>query len=120
MTSANRIGAIGLAALTAMLSPLAVAQTQPAPMSQEISEAEIAAFAEAYEDVVEINATFAPQIEQATDAEARQDLLEQAQQAQTLAVETTDGIDVDRYFEILTLAQSDADLTARITALLEG
>lgn len=121
MKIGNRISAIVLTAIMATAAPVAVtAQTETAPTAQEVTDAEIAAFVVAYEEVLEINADFAPRIEGASDEPTRQALMEEAQTAQTQAVENTDGIDVNRYVEILTLAQNDPDLTSRIVAVIEG
>ncbi|MFN3661686.1 DUF4168 domain-containing protein [Yoonia sp.] len=128
MKRATQITATALAALFAA-SPVAVlAQAEPAvppvqepaaPMAQEVTDAEIDAFAVAYESVIAIDAEYAPQLEQAAEPEARQLLLEEAQIAKANVVETTDGISVDRYVEILTMAQADPELTAQIVARLE-
>lgn len=115
MKRPTQISAIALAALVAATAPAAViAQTEPAPMTQEVTGAELDAFAADYESVIEIDAEFVPLMEQAADEEAQQLLLEEAQIAKVEAVEATDGIDVDRYVEILTLAQTDPALTAQI------
>lgn len=120
MTRPNQIGAMTLAALLAATAPAAVfAQAETAPMTQEVSSEELDAFAAAYESVIAIDAEYAPQMEQAADPEAQQLLLEEAQIAKVDAVEAVDGIDVDRYVEILTLAQADPALTEQIVERLE-
>ncbi|MBQ1202961.1 MAG: DUF4168 domain-containing protein [Loktanella sp.] len=120
MKRSNQIGAMALAALVAGAAPIAaVAQAETAPMMQEVTPAEIDAFAVAYENVIAIDAEYAPQLEQASDEEARQLLQEEAQIAKANVVEQTEGIDVNRYVEILTLAQVDPALTAQIVERLE-
>jgi hypothetical protein len=120
MTRSNQIGAMTLAALLAATAPAAViAQAETAPMTQEVTSAELDAFAAAYETVIAIDAEYAPQMEQAADPQAQQLLLEEAQIAKVDAVEAVEGIDVDRYVEILTLAQADPTLTEQIVERLE-
>ncbi|HEV8034860.1 DUF4168 domain-containing protein [Yoonia sp.] len=121
MKRANRASAIAIAMMMAAAAPMAaLAQAESVPMTQDVTESEIAAFAQAYQEVVAINAEYVPQVEQAADDATRQALMEEAQRAQAEAIETTEGISLDRYVEILTLAQNDADLTAQITAYLES
>ncbi|WP_019954887.1 DUF4168 domain-containing protein [Yoonia vestfoldensis] len=120
MTRPTQIAAVTLAALLAATAPAAViAQAATAPMAQDVTTEELDAFAAAYESVIAIDAEYAPQLEQAADPEAQQLLLEEAQIAKVAAVEATDGIDVDRYVEILTLAQADPTLTAQIAERLD-
>jgi hypothetical protein len=123
MKKMNQIGAVTLATMVATAAPIAaIAQAEEAPtapMMQDVSSAELDAFAAAYENVIAIDAQYAPQMEQAADDEQRQLLMEEAQIAKANAVEATDGIDVDRYVEILTLAQVDPELTAQIVERLE-
>jgi hypothetical protein len=121
MRFANRIGAIALTAVMAATAPIAAtAQTESAPTAQGVTDSEIVAFAQAYEQVIAINNDFTQRIEGAASDSDRQALMAEAQTAQTQAVESTQGIGVERYVEILTLAQSDPDLTSRIVAALEG
>ena len=128
MTRINQISAIAVAALFTAAPVAVMAQAEPAappvqdptaPMLTEVTSAEIEAFAEAYENVIAIDAQYAPQLEQAPDDETRQLLQEEAQIAKADVVEATDGIDVNRYVEILTQAQVDPELTAQIVALLD-
>ncbi|WP_322893530.1 MULTISPECIES: DUF4168 domain-containing protein [unclassified Yoonia] len=128
MTRITQISAIAVAALFAAAPVTVMAQAEPAtppvtqetaPMAQEVSSAEIDAFATAYEDVIAIDAEYAPQLEQETDPQAQQLLLEEAQIEKASVVEAVDGITVDRYVEILTMAQADPELTAQIVERLE-
>lgn len=124
----HKIGATVISALLAA-SPVAVfaqaepavppAQTPAAPMAQDVSSAEIDAFAAAYEGVIAIDAEYAPQLEQETDPQAQQLLLEEAQIEKSSLVAATEGIDVERYVEILTMAQTDPELTAQIIERLD-
>lgn len=134
MTRFNQISAIAVAALFAAAPVTVMAQAAPtapaqdpaapvqepaAPMAQDVSGEELDAFATAYESVIAIDAEYAPQLEQETDPQAQQLLLEEAQIAKAEVVESTDGISVDRYVEILTMAQADPELTAQIVERLE-
>lgn len=137
MKRPNQTSAVALAAILAAAAPAAVmAQADPAapmaqdpaappvqepaaPMAQEVTGAELDAFAAAYEDVIAIDAEYAPQVAQASDDAARQLLMEEAQIKKAEIVVATDGIDVDRYVEILAMAQTDPALTAQIVERLE-
>ncbi|MBQ2263016.1 MAG: DUF4168 domain-containing protein [Loktanella sp.] len=128
MKRSTQITATTFAALFAAAPVAVMAQAEPAvppveepaaPMAQEVSPAEIDAFAVAYENVIAIDAEYAPQMAEAPDDEARQLLEQEAQIRKADVVTQTDGIDVDRYVEILTLAQVDPSLTAQIVERLE-
>lgn len=129
MKSATRISAMTIATLLAVTAPAALlAQAAPEaptadvpamPTAQDVSSAELDAFVLAYEGVVEIDAEYAPQVAEETDPEAQQLLLQEAQVAMVEIVEQTEGIDETRYMEILTLAQTDAELSSQIVARLE-
>jgi hypothetical protein len=121
MKRPDKIGAIAVAAFIAGMAPMAaIAQTAPAPMeAQDVTGPELDAFAMAYANVVAIDAEYAAQLDLVTDTQERQQLVEEAQIRKAEAVTATDGIDVDRYVEILMLAQADPELTSQIIARLE-
>lgn len=131
MTRSIKTGAVALAAILAAVSPMAVfAQetTDPvetpdapaAPMAQQdVTDTELDAFALAYEGVIAVDAEFAPQLAAAVDDTERAALEQQAQARKSEIVTETDGIDVNRYVEILTLAQVDPALTAQIVERLD-
>ena len=128
MTRINQISAMAVAALFTAAPVAVLAQAEPAvppvqepaaPMAQEVTPEEIDAFAVAYENVIAVDAEYAPQLAAATDDEARTLLMEEAQIRKADIVTGTEGIDVDRYVEILTLAQVDPALTAQIVERLE-
>lgn len=97
------------------MPPAVPAQTPPvAPPAAEVSGNEIDAFVVAYGRVIEIERQFAPQIAQASDPREQDELRQEALMAQSDPIDETPGIDVDRYVEIITLAQADPDLNARL------
>lgn len=112
----NHFGAIALVGLLAGASPIAtLAQTQQnVPPAEQVTGDEVDAFVVAYNDVQAIDAEYSNQMSQTTDRTELQDLLEEAQVKKTEAVEATPGINVDRFVEILTIAQTDPDLNAQI------
>lgn len=129
MKLGTRISAMAIAAIIAGTAPAALlAQTAseapmmdaPAmPTAQDVSSTELDAFVTAYQGVSEIDAQYAMQLADETDPEAQQLLLEEAQIAMAEVVEQTEGIDETRYFEILTIAQTDPEFTEQIVARLE-
>jgi len=90
---------------------------QQAP--SEVSESEREAFIVAYKDVVAIEQEYNQQIQTAEDETTQQAILDEARAEMTQAVEDAPDISVDRYIEILRLAQSDPDLQADLTSRLQ-
>jgi len=121
MTFPRQLGALALAGLVATAAPFAVmAQTQQAaPAAETVTSDEVDAFVVAYESVLAIDEDYGAQMAQASDDSERQSLQEEAQVRKTEAVQATPGIDVERYVEILTIAQANPDLSARIVDKLE-
>ncbi len=58
-------------------------------------------------------------IQQTSDAAEVQTLEEEAKIRKVEAVDATSGIDADRFVEIMTIAQNDSDLPARIVEKLK-
>ncbi|TCM87094.1 DUF4168 domain-containing protein [Rhodovulum steppense] len=121
MKLARTVSALALATLTGIAMPVAaVAQAQQAtPSAENVTGDEIDAFVTAYESVLAIDAEYGAQMAQTTNEAELEGLQEAAQVRKTEAVEATPGIDVDRYVEILAIAQVDAELSARIVDRLE-
>ncbi len=108
--------ALTLAGLIGVTMPFAIpAQAQEAaPSAAEVTGDEIDAFVVAYQRVIAIEQQYAPEIAEAADPGQQDKLRQEALVEQTDAVEQTPGIDVDRYVEIITIAQADPDLNTRI------
>ena len=121
MKLSEHLGALALAGLIGVATPFAaVAQVQEtAPSAQEISSDEIDAFVVAHEAVAAIEAEYTEQMAQTTDQAELMNLQQEAQVRMGEAVEATPGMDVDRYVEILTIAQADPALNARIVEKLQ-
>jgi hypothetical protein len=121
MKLSQHISALALSGLIGVATPLAVvAQTQQtAPVAQDVSSDEIDAFVVAYESVAEIDAEYTAKMAETTDPAELVDLQEDAQTEMSEAVEETPGIGLERYVEILTTAQDDPELNARIVEQLE-
>lgn len=117
----RHLSALALAGLMGAASPFAVvAQTQQStPSAEAVSSDEVEAFVVAYESVLAIDEEYGTQMAETDDEGELQTLQEEAQVRKTEAVEATPGIDVDRYVEILTIAQADPDLSARIVEKME-
>lgn len=121
MKLSEHVSALALAGLIGVATPFtAAAQVeQVPPTAQEISSDEIDAFVVAYESVTTIEAEYTEQMAQTTDQTELLDLQQEAQVRMSEAVEATPGMDVDRYVEILTIAQADPALKARIVEKLQ-
>lgn len=94
------------------------ASAQQSEASESVSETELDAFVVAYEEVVAIEQEYGAKLQQTNDDAEKQTIVDEAQAAMTQAVEEAPDIDVDRYLEILGLAQTDPDLQAQLTAKL--
>jgi len=108
------VAAVFVASASVLASP-AMAQQAPS----EVSESEREAFIVAYKDVVAIEQDYIQQIQTAEDETTQQAILDEARAEMTQAVEAAPDISVDRYIEILRLAQSDPDLQADLTSRLQ-
>ncbi len=113
--------AAALTAATLAVSPVIVtpALAQQAPVTTEVSESELDAFVVALKDVIVIEEQYGERLQQASDDAERQDIMNQAQTEMAQVVEETPDIDIDRYVEIMQLAQTDADLQADLMAKME-
>ena len=109
------LAAATFACASVILAP-AMAQQAPA----EVSETELDDFVGAYRDVVAIEQNYEQQLQVASDDTKRQEIIDEAQVEMTQAVEDAPGIDVDRYVEILRLAQNDSELQANLTSRLQN
>lgn len=113
--------ATALTAATLAISPVIAtpALAQQAPVVTEVSESELDAFVVALKDVIVIEEQYGALLQQAGDDEERQAIMGQAQAEMAQAVDTTPDIDLDRYIEIMQLAQADPDLQADLIAKME-
>lgn len=125
----KHLSGIALVGVMAGVAPIAaVAQAQPstppadqqsAPSAAQVTTEEVDAFVGAFKDVQEIHEDYAAQLAEAADDDAFETLQRESQVKKTEAVEAAPGIDVERYVEILTIAQADPDLSAQIVERLE-
>ncbi len=129
MKLSEHVSAFALAGLLGVSAPFAVlAQAeqpapepapQTAPQTVELTPAEIDAFVDAYEAVTEIEAEITAEMAATTDQGELTRLQQEAQVRMSEAVEATEGMDVDRYVQILTIAQADPSLNAMIVERLQ-
>lgn len=122
MSNAKKLAtAITVAALA--IAPLvmtpAMAKDSTAPAPAPVAEDELDAFVVAYKDVIAIEEKFVVRLEEASDEAEEQAIISEAQAQMTQAVEEAPEIEVDRYVEILQLAQTDPDLQAELTTKLQ-
>lgn len=119
--SMNKTLTAALAAATFATAPVIVApaMAQQAPAQAEVSETDLEAFVVAYRDVVAIEQAYGQQLQAAADDAEKQAIITEAQVEMTQAVEDAPDIDVDRYIEILQLAQTDPDLQADLKQRLQ-
>ncbi len=112
-----KIFATAITAVTIATAPVAIAQEATAPAT--VSSSELDAFVVAYKDVVAIKQDYGVRVEEAGDAAEKQAIVSEAQAEMTKAVEDAPDIEVERYIEIIQLAQADPDLQADLTARLQ-
>lgn len=108
------VTAVTLAAAPVVVAP-AMAQQAPA----EVSETELDAFVVAYKNVVAIEQSYSQEFQAAQDEAAQQAILTDARAEMAQAVKDAPDISVDRYVEILQLAQTDPDLQADLNSRLQ-
>lgn len=83
------------------------------PVSIEFSDSEIEAFAQAQNQIIQIQEEYSATIAETTDETKRRDAIETANQEMIGAIEAS-GLNVELYNEILTEAQNDPELMGRI------
>lgn len=117
----SKILATAITAATIATAPIAVlpAMAQEATGSAAVSDAELDAFVGAYKDVVVIEQEYGARLQDAGDEAEQQALISEAQAEMTQAVEDAPDIEVDRYIEILQIAQADPELQADLTAKMQ-
>ncbi len=124
MTRTSTLNAILATATIGVASAFAIpamAQDTTAPAAPDpIVEGELDAFAVAYKDVVAIEQEYGAQLQQTQDEAEQQALIQEAQAEMTQAVEDAPDIEVNRYIEIMQLAQADPELQAELTEMLQS
>jgi len=115
-TLATSVTALMIAAAAVATLP---AMAQEAPAQEAVSESELDAFTVAYKEVTAIEEDYGAQLQDAADENERQTIINEAQTKMTEAVDEAPDIGVDRYIEILQLAQADPELQARLNAKLQ-
>ncbi|MGX0877394.1 hypothetical protein ACSSV4_002082 [Roseovarius sp. MBR-154] len=110
-----------LTALTIAVAPVATlpAMAQQSDAQAEVSDSELDAFVVAFEDVIAIEQDYGERLQDVTDEAEKQELINEAQAEMAQAVEEAPDIEVDRYVEILEIAQTDPDLQAQLTSRLQ-
>ena len=88
--------------------------------SADFDGAELDSFVQAYVEVNMIGQAFAPQLQSAATPEEQMQVQTQASEQMMGAIEAVEGIDLERYNEIMAVAQNDPDLVARINTRLES
>ncbi len=122
----NRTLTAALAAATFAAAPVAPAMAQqapaqaPEPVSASVSKTELEAFVVAYKHVVAIEQVYGQRLQAAADDAEKQAIINEAQVEMTQAVEDAPDIGVDRYIEILQMAQTDPELEADLKDRLQN
>jgi len=92
------------------------AQQAPMPQSSDFSDEDIAKFAQANQKVQDIQAEYTQKLQgSGGDQEETADIQQEAQEKMVEAVEDT-GLGVEKYNQILQVAQVDPELVKRIQA----
>jgi hypothetical protein len=125
MTFRNSIAsaAFGAAVLVAPFGGL-VAQTAPAqsPAQSEAagySAADLDAFVAAFVEVNALRSVFTERLQQETDADAQQAIVEEGNGAIIAAIDAVEGMDTELYAAILEQAGSDPALNERLNRRLQ-
>lgn len=123
---------LALTAVALLAGPVAAAQAQTdAPQAPTTMEAPAAGPAAGYDDgklqsfvvaflqVDEINRTYAPQLAAAGSEEEQQQVRQQAGEAMVGAVESSGGITVEEYNQIIETAQGNPELAQQINTMIQ-
>ncbi|AVF04936.1 hypothetical protein C4375_15325 [Devosia sp. I507] len=113
---------IGLISSGSVLAQDAMMQDAPstALTSADFDGAELDSFVEAYVEVNMIGQAFAPQMQSAATPEEQMQVQTEASEQMMGAIENVEGINLERYNEIMAVAQNDTDLATRINTRLEA
>ncbi|MFW5730741.1 MAG: DUF4168 domain-containing protein [Desulfonatronovibrionaceae bacterium] len=84
----------------------------------EVSDAELEKAAGAYEDITKIREEFQQSLSDVSDPEKAQALQEEAGEAMTKAVQDN-GLEIQKYNQIMEAAQVDEDLRNKLLAIME-
>ena len=118
MHTIGKFVAIGLAAASVLLAPIANAQTQPASppattaKPADIPDNKLDAAAKAVKQVSAVSDSYKKKLAQAPAAE-KDKLLDQADQEVTKAV-TDQGLSVEEYLGIMKVAENDATVRNKL------
>ena len=107
-----------VAALAAFAAPTAVAQEQPAPPSEALSEQQVTAFVDAALEVQRLRSELDSQLQAAESPEEIDRLRQEAQEQATEAVENS-GLSPGEYSAIVDAANQDPQLYAMIVDLMQ-
>ena len=97
---------------------LAQGSEQPAAPAIEapaVSDDKLNSFAVAFLEVEKIKQEYTQRLQQASSETEQQQIQNEAGEKMLQAVETTDGISVDEYNQIIQSAQADPDLAQRLS-----
>ena len=116
-TLATAATALGLI----LAAPLALPAMADQPAAAEsITQDQLVAFVAAMQAVTEVENRHQAAFEAAESDDDRAQIVAQANAEMVDAIEATDGISVEEYITVLQQAQVDAELNARIAAMIEG
>jgi hypothetical protein len=120
------IAALGVVMGGALAVPAAAQDmTMPAPgpevtgSSVDFDSATLDAFIMAFVEVNRVGQEYGAQFEAAETAEAQQQVMQDANSEMLVAIEGVEGIEVDEYNQIMTVAQADPELAERINQRLQ-
>ena len=120
MTNAKMLATAVTAAMIAATSiTVAPATAQQTIAPATVSDLELDAFVVAYKEVTAIEQDYGARLQDAGGDAEKQAIIGEAQVEMAQAVEAAPNIGVDRYIEILQLAQTDPELQAQLTTRLQ-
>jgi len=114
--------ALALATLPAAAQDSTGSQTAPqaSPEAPTFDDALLERFVSAALEIETLRETFVSRVEAAETAETREALVEQAGQEMRAVVTSMDGLTLEQYRSIGTLAQSEPELAQRIVSMVEA
>ena len=103
---------------TAQPTAPAVEPTAPAGTAADVSDEKLQSFAVAFAEVEKIKQEYSQRLQAAGSETEQQQIQTEAGQKMLQAVESTEGMSVDEYNQIIESAQADPSLAERLTKII--
>ncbi|MCR4267677.1 DUF4168 domain-containing protein [Nitratireductor sp. ZSWI3] len=110
--------AAGIAVTAPALAQEAAPSTPPAAQTQSFDDQKLQAFTVAFLAVSEVKEQYTQRFQQAPSDNEKQQIQTEATAKMEEAVETTEGISVDEYNQIIQTAQTDEALAQKLNGMI--